>query len=272
MSRRVVAAAVVVIGVLGCSGSQGPQGEPGAPGPRGATGAQGPKGEKGDRGDPGELRLYGDGSAGDLTISANANWTTPPPPNLNLNFGTLTLAAGVELIVPTGTISRCAYACIIEGRIVVATGAAGASVDYTTSTSNLPRIGPAHPGIALDHAASGERGSGALGGGPGAVGLSSLLTSLAVRPGHLGGGGGGGASAGTTSGASSAPGGGALTTLGRNGVELRSGGEIVARGGFLASAGSGGGGGGIVMLVSASIVSHSGNIDVSGGAGGRAAS
>src|SRR5262245_28730335 len=83
---------------IGCGTQEpvtGPQGEPGDQGAAGAPGADG------------SVRVYGNGSAGARTISADESWLEGGNPPANIQFTNFTIDAGVTLIIPSGTVIRC---------------------------------------------------------------------------------------------------------------------------------------------------------------------
>jgi hypothetical protein len=53
----------------------------------------------GSDGADGQLRIYGDGTAGAVTITADTDWTATPPANDNVQFTDFTVAAGATLAV-----------------------------------------------------------------------------------------------------------------------------------------------------------------------------
>ena len=68
---------------------------------------------------------YGDGSAGDLVISANTDWSTAPPVNGNFMFNDLTINAGQTLTVTSGTVIMVANNFVNNGTISVLPGIEG---------------------------------------------------------------------------------------------------------------------------------------------------
>jgi hypothetical protein len=232
-------------------GPQGPQGPTGATGPQGAQGIQGIPGSQGLPGADGTLRIYGNGSAGDKTVSADGDYSVYYYPHRQyVNF---TVNPGVTLSVASGTVLRCTGTFTNQGTIVVLESAAG-----------VYGGGPPHPGSSAGAAgvpATAIAPSGAPG-SFGGMGLGSFRTLLS--PGVFAGGGGGGAQ-------NSGYGGGAFTVLCRTGIVNS--GEIRADGvshPFLGGGvtGGGGGGGGAVILASAGSITHTGLIAARGGDGG----
>lgn len=62
-------------------------------------------------------------------MAADTNFSTTPPPNNNFQFTDFSVAAGVTLTVPSGTVIRCTGTFTNNGTIVVNTGAPGGSAD-----------------------------------------------------------------------------------------------------------------------------------------------
>ena len=255
-------------------------GQTGPAGPVGAVGATGPQGPAGPQGNPGvdgSIRVYGDGSAGPLNISANTNWSTTPPPGLNLQYTTCTVAAGATLRVPSGTIIRCSGEANIFGSIIASTAASGGSFRILTSNSPVadPDIefsaAPPMPGFYSSSVPGfGMRAPANFGkqGGEAAFSLLSLSSGLSApvsKIGTIGGGGGAGAFIIGTGGR----GGGVVQLYAKDGITVASAGSISATG---ASGGVGGGGGagGIIVLASPRFVTNNGAISIKGGNGGSA--
>ena len=94
-------------GPAGPAGPAGPQGPAGAAGAAGAMGAMGNEGAMGTAGADGQLRIYGDGSAGAKTVNAAENWNTTPANAVNLQFTDFTVNAGNTLTVDSGMVIRC---------------------------------------------------------------------------------------------------------------------------------------------------------------------
>src|SRR5262245_21951539 len=90
-----------VTGSQGPIGPQGPVGPQGDPGPPGTAGADGAMGQTGAAGADGQLRIYGNGSAGDLTVASNSNLFTLAP-QANYQFKNVTINAGVTLTIASG--------------------------------------------------------------------------------------------------------------------------------------------------------------------------
>ena len=85
------------VGPAGPAGATGSEGPAGPAGPAGATGPAGPAGSAGPTGPagaPGELRIYGDGSAGAKNITTTGGSLTG-----NLQFTDFTIAPGASINV-----------------------------------------------------------------------------------------------------------------------------------------------------------------------------
>jgi hypothetical protein len=217
----------------------------GAVGPPGAPGADG------------QLRIYGDGSAGNLLVSEDSSWETVVTDG-NDQFGDCAVEAGVTLTVPSGTVIRCAGPFRNDGTIVVGPGGAG-SVGGGSSGSGPP-VGP-NPGVSLRAAGGGQLGPDTFiqSGGNGGIGLG-IDRASALRDPSAGGGGGGHALL-----SEGGDGGGGLLVLARD--PLVNAGTIRADGANGASGGSGAGAGGVVILASPISVTTTGAISAQGGNG-----
>jgi hypothetical protein len=244
-------------------------------------------------------RLYGDGSAGDLTVAAST-----PLQATNTSYHNITISAGT-LTIPSGTLLRCtgsftlAAGAVVSiqtspsintllfnpaSRVLVRDGAPGIGLppgppDSRTSAATALIATPGGPGLGLARA----RGLREIGPYGGAGGPSVALENV-----HTTGGAGGGAAAIRCAGAvtirgtvrangGEAAGGGVFLAGSGQSITVQATGVIEALGGTGGAAGvfgrrgaSGGGGGGLVHLV-APVVTQSGSINVSGGAGGAAA-
>lgn len=238
-------------------------------------GAAGPPGEDGA---DGQLRIFGDGSAGAKTVAASEDWTETNP-----QFTDVTIDAAATLTVPSGTVIRCTGTFTNNGMIVVNPGALGAFV-----TSNPLLLGDdiggvntqPEAGISLRGAQTGESGDGTAfrRAGAGGVGLAAAQARTILNPGpKAGGGGGAGGSDASlfTSNNTGNSGGGSLVLLCQGAVTNN--GTITADGsdsifGFGMStfdAGGGGGGGGVVILASKTSVTNgaTGVVNARGGPG-----
>lgn len=258
-------------GPKGDTGAQGPQGLQGIQGQQGIQGSQGPQGQQGPAGVDGSLRIYGDGSAGDLSItSTNPNWnTTPPNSSNNLQFENFSISSSRTLVVPSGTVIRCNNICTINGIISVIVGANGGKLVSTSgsTTENVPGYRAPVLGLGSTFPGAGEVGTSALArlGGNGGIGIASAFAaSQFLHPGpHAAGSGmgslnfvGGG-------------GGGSITILAKNGIVIGATGRINASGSG-GGIGGGGGAGGFVILASQGSIQNNGQINALGGNGGNA--
>src|SRR5262249_52424103 len=87
-------------------GPQGPPGHDGQDGHDGQNGANGQNGQDGQNGQPGadgSLRIYGDGSLGDVQVSANQTLADIAT-NGNTQFRNLVITSLGTLTVPSGTV------------------------------------------------------------------------------------------------------------------------------------------------------------------------
>jgi hypothetical protein len=247
-------------------------------GPGGATGATGVDGQ---------LRVYGNGSAGAKTVSADEHLGSALAVHeaLNLQYTDFTVDSGKTLTVPSGTVIRCTGTFTNNGTIVVNAGTYGANARglFTNNDYEEARA-PAHPGISGRGAGDGSwtnlpSGSGDVLGGAGGLGLDSVQAAFLLKPGSFGGGAGaaGGPSVLTLSAFPpvvldvnwGSSGGGSFVVVAKNGIVNK--GAISANGstGF---GGGGGGGGGVVILASQTSVSAAvgSAIEAKGGAGQNA--
>ena len=207
----------------------------------------------------GSLRVYGDGSAGALSVASSTSLNT-----VDTQYTDVTIAAGQTLTVPSGTVIRCTGTFTNEGTISVLTYALGGRHGTTSAALLTTQSGAAHPGIGASSASNGAFGdnTATVPGGPEAGGLSEARARQILKPGAFGGGGGG---AGRLVGGS---GGGTLTVLCKGAVVNN--GTISANGGSgFSGFGDGGGGGGVVILASQTSVTNSasGTVSVTGAAG-----
>ena len=252
----------------------------------GETGPQGEKGEQGLQGTDGTLRVYGDGSAGSVNYSISSTFQESNP-----QFTDFTIANGVTLTVPSGTILRCSGNFINNGTINVSVGLRDtprfAENGRTSSLINsspqespggaggqaLP-LGVAKQYLRTQISAAGNGFREAVdSGSDGAGSLTIICSGAIVNNGTI-----------TSDGMNSASqyrggGGGGLIVL-ASGTSINNNGTISANGGnggdFLATDANntghgpgGGGGGGIAHLVSPTI-GNTGTILVNGGQGGTA--
>lgn len=210
----------------------------------------------------------GDGSAGDLTVSASQNWNSAPPPNPN--FANITINPGQTLTVPAGTTIRCSGSFTNNGTIAVLGGAQNNAINFSTGTSaSSGAYSAAHPGDTRRAALAGQMDNdtiavpkGTIWGGPGGLGIPQAFAITSFGRLRLGGGAGAGPFANIE--------GGGLVKIYCEGPIVNAG-AINALGASAAGFGAhGGGAGGIVILASRTSVSNAaGTIDVSGGNGGN---
>lgn len=235
-------------------------------GPAGADGADG------------QLRIYGDGSAGAKTVSADETLGVDASPNddANLQYTNVVIDAGKTLTVPSGTVIRCSGNFTNNGAIQVLAGAKGGSGAYFTSFNPLLssynfRDGQPHPGVSPGAAGNGPQAvnDGYTQGGAGGSSLSEFQARQIVRVGSVGGGGGGAGGYRVPGlaffgGNSGGAGGGALTILCQGTVTNN--GIISANGETLSG---GGGAGGVIVLASKTAVtlSSASVIEAKGAAG-----
>ncbi len=216
----------------------------------------------------GQLRVYGNGSAGALTVTTTGNLFTDYAADRNTQFSAITVDAGKVLSVPGGTVLRATGDVTINGTLRVLSQNPGGflqTADEAFSTSTVPGYHPPGAGISSNPAGTGELGpnTAARLGGVGGRGLADGDLRIGE---HLLRGGGGGAPAGTT-----------VFKIGGTGagaVMIVAGGTITVNGSIVASPadfsgnnGAGGGGGGVVVLASKAGVTNAGLIAANGGPG-----
>jgi len=203
----------------------------------------------------GGCSAYGDGTAGNVTISSNTNWSNNPPSNGNYMFNNLTINSGRTLTVPSGTVIYCSGTFTNNGTINVNFGVPrarwGGNPDGGFGATN---------GLTFGQRIAFEKESfrsmhrfGAKGGANGATGGFT-------GPDLYGGAGGG-----------------TIVILASGGIVNS--GTISATGedGALSSGtqdrpGTGGGGGGLILLASDGNISNTGSINAKGGDGSDAGS
>jgi hypothetical protein len=240
-------------GSAGSTGSQGPQGAAGTPGAMGNTGAQGPQGTPGAAGATGATgtaTIYGDGSDGtttsvcDITINPT-NWVTTPP-TTDIQCTNFTVASGVTLTVPSGTLIHASGTVTITGTLTVQPGAAQGLYIAAPSLNNYSATG--------------------------GVSLNTFTLRKLLNPGPFGGGNGGTEFLNGTSGL----GGGSIVILAAGAISIGASGSINANGANGLEEdeafADGGGAGGIVILASKTSILNSGSINANGGNGANAVS
>ncbi len=207
----------------------------------------------------------GDGSAGNLTISASTDWSVTPP--VNLNFASVTINSGQTLTVPAGTTIRCSGTFTNNGILLVAPGARLGGFDNFAFGATVDIYSIGHPGDSFRPASGGSYDINAVAatkfiqGGMGGDGIPRTTAMTSFNSFRIGGGSGAGWRSGSE-------GGGGLVKIYCTGDVANSGtGTINANGGTPGLL-SGGGGGGIVVLASTSAVTNAGTINAIGGNGG----
>lgn len=239
------------------TGASGPTGVTGA---TGATGMQGATGATGATGVDGGLRVYGDGSAGNLNVASSTSLVTA-----NAQYTDINIVAGATLSVPSGAAIRCTGTLTVDGTISVGVAARGGYMSATLSSSLIvPRNRPAHPGLSRQVAEQGEVGDNTDDRAPGdtTIGFTTDEARLLLRPQAVAGGGGGGGM-----GALGGSGGGGLLIACKQGIVIGSTGLVQANGNSIATVG-GGGAGGLIVLASAGSVTVQGSVHADGGNGG----
>ncbi len=224
------------------------------------------QGATGPQGSDGALRIYGDGSSGALTVSSSGTWSGTEALG---QYTACSIATGVTLTVPTGTVIRCSGSFTNDGTIVVSNPYLGPqSGGIAASGGILPNNeGASLGGLGWGRVAASSGGYGSntatVAGGFGGFGLAVNFAANILRPGPLGGGAGG-----APVGSYGTSGGGTLTVL-ASGAIANSG--TIRADGVSAIAGLGGGGaGGIIILASKTSVSNEagGALEADGGDGG----
>ncbi|MFQ5495577.1 MAG: hypothetical protein ACE5EX_09370 [Phycisphaerae bacterium] len=213
------------------------------------------------------VTIYGDGSAGVKTVSADENLT-----GRNHQYTDFTIASGVTLTIQSGTVIRCTGSFINNGSIVVRTGTEGgdrSGLSCSQGSDNSLGITRApEAGISTRQAGAGEvdTSGGSVLAGLGGDGISDVEGGNTLRIGVNAGGGG---AAGISSGGGG--GGGGLTVLAQTAV-MNNGG--ITANGADGGDGAGGGGGGVVILASQTSVSNAtgATITADGGGGGGSTS
>lgn len=264
--------------------------------------AAGPKGDTGLPGADGDLRIYGDGSAGAKSVATNGTLDD----DINTMYTDFTVNSGITLTVSSGTVIRCTGRFLNNGIIEVSPAAAGGAL-FSTGSAEIPAQRSPHPGITPGEAGNGQSGPNGANeaGGQGGASISLAAARQLRFPGEAAGGGGGsaGADRGRTGGGSlvvlcrdtitnngsitangteltslsgGGGGGGVVILASATGITLSTGSTVSAQGGDGGNtkppaAASGGGGGGIVHLLAPSVTTTSGTINISGGLGGTSA-
>jgi hypothetical protein len=191
-------------------------------------------------------------------VTSNTNWTAAPPTNGNFQFADCSIAAGVTLTVPSGTVIRCSGILINDGNLIVDFG-----VPQNVWSGN-PDPFPAERGLAMHIPYRGGPQSGAK-----SFPVEVLRTILSPGPYAGGNGERGNGSPDNHGGA----GGGSLSIRAEGGIVNN--GWIAADGGdapdpFCNCGAGGGGGGGFIILAAAANITNTGTISSTGGDGGDA--
>lgn len=165
----------------------GPPGPPGQDGQNGQNGQDGQDGQPGPAGPPGAdgaLRIYGDGSLGDVEVTSSVTFADIAL-NGNTQFRGLVIRASGTLTVPSGTVIRCSESFQNDGSVVVLPVAA--PTDITTA--------PPAQGISDRTAGNGVAGDSSeiRHGGTGGLGVSEGEARSILTSDPRGGGSGGGA-------------------------------------------------------------------------------
>jgi len=254
------AGATGATGAAGAAGAAGATGSAGATGAIGATGATGVSGATGAAGT--DYSPYGDGSAGAYSATTTELLTDRSLAlRYNNNFSSITVANAANLGIFRGQdIIRSTGACTVGGTISVGELASPGLAGITST--GIPVSRDAQPSFL---------NSRALPGFPAAIGsvaASSLVAADVLAPFSAGSylsrletGGGAGAGAGGYGGF----GGGTITLICAGPVQIA--GSILAPASS-GNNGGGGGAGGVIRIFSATSISVTGTINVSGGAGG----
>jgi len=249
--------------LLATSSFTGPAGATGATGSAGATGATGATGVSGATGAAGtDYSPYGDGSAGAYSATTTELLTDRSLAlRYNNNFSSITVANAANLGIFRGQdIIRSTGACTVGGTISVGELASpGLAGIFSTG---IPASRDAQPSFLNGRALPGFPAA------SGSVAASSLVAADVLAPFSAGSylsrletGGGAGAGAGGYGGF----GGGTLTLICAGPVQIA--GSILASA-TSGNSGGGGGAGGVIRIFSATSISVTGTINVSGGAGG----
>lgn len=255
----------------------------GSPLPTGndAEAAQGKPGEQGPPGEDGSLRIFGDGSAGDVVITDDQDLEELAELAVNLQFNNLTIAPGVRLTIPSGMTVRVLGKFVNKGFIEVLPAAEGGFLSFGGGFGDV--VAPV-TGVSKSAAQAGEliapiQASEAQG-GRGGIGLSDL-EARQILTAQFFGGAGGGAGGLFVEGEFNADffdedfepfratsfgsrGGGFVRILAQGGIVNEARAHIIANG---ESDIGGGGGGGVIILASTSSVENHGLITANGGNG-----
>lgn len=198
---------------------------------------------------------FGDGSAGALNVGGNTDWSASPPANANYQFTTCSVAAGVTLTVPSGTLIKCTGGFTLGANAVISvkswlTGSGGVMVAAAIGAPGLVGIPhfSSNPQVMIPALPAGEAG-------------------LIVSPPLTGCGSG----IGSGTGVGGLPG-GTFGIRAKTGITINAGASIQANataGTSGGTTGGSGGGGGIVILAwgAGSTLTNSGTVQANGGNG-----
>lgn len=225
-------------------------------------GATGPAGAAGE---PGSLRVFGDGSAGDVVQTTDISAPTDDP---NRQYHDFTVPAGASIIITSGTVIRCTGTFTNLGTITVYRGAFATYGADLSATTYVPAWPAPHPGGSSRSAVNGEVGTGRVYGGFGGFALIAASARALLHPSPTSGGGAGGTGGKTIAYFQSigGGGGGALVVLAKEGI-VNSG--TIRANGDDTQEGAGGGGGGLIILAGNGAVTNYGVLQAKGGAGGN---
>jgi hypothetical protein len=239
------------------------------------------KGEIQDFSEPtGQIRAYGDGSAGDLVVTDHPDaffgvnrMFEHLVKDRNTQFSSITIPEGKILGVPAGTILRATGKVTIAGTLAVFAQNNGGffnvfqqSIPDSARSEPGNSYAPPNAGIAALPPAPGEIGLSTRRVGGGSAGLAdrgarNTISTILLR-------GGGGGAPGTPN-EVGGDGGGSVMIVAGGPISVESTGQIIADGfkSVCGACGGGGGGGGVIILGSKSLVSLSGKLQAKGGAG-----
>ena len=224
---------------------------------------QGAAGPAGADGTPGSLRVFGDGSMGDVVQTTDLD-------EPNLQYHDFTVPEGKAIAIQSGTVIRCTGKFFNTGTITVL-GSDPTIGQPMKTPNNVPAWASPHVGGALTSASNGEVGTGAVFGGVFGKGLYEGSAKAFLKPGPAEGGGAGGLGGRVDLYPSSGGGGGGVfVVLAQEGITNQG---IIRANGSDGYNGGGGGAGGIVILASNGAISAGGGtIEARGGNGGNSLS
>ena len=278
-------------GAQGAQGPQGPQGPagatgapgaPGSPGAQGPQGTQGPQGAQGTQGAPGVGidSLFGDGSDGNVTVTANTTLSQ------DMYYSNLTIDPGVTLnpggyrIFVAGTLTLDNGSSIARNGIDGSGSTGGAALQPGTLGGSAAGGSAGFGGDSITNSLGGDLSHYGLGGQaspptPAAGGTGVFRSAVQALTGRsldglvVNGGAGGGANNGGTGGTESGGSGGGVVVVAARTVTVTGNATISADGGnaYSNEMNDGyGGSGGVVVVVSASGQPAGITLDAKGGA------